>query len=117
MARYLKGTVIRLRCKKDYSGAHNHVIIGRVVEDNPSYIAVQGCSFHFAGILNRNGIRQGHNTIRVIPWSNVEIIHWLDDTTKEVDWTAEVKFDEKNVRFVLADEAKTVIAARNDGMG
>ena len=52
MTGYLKGKTIRLRCKKDYPGAHTHIIIGRVVEENESYIAVQGRSFHFARIVD-----------------------------------------------------------------
>ena len=117
MTNYLKGKTIRLRCKKDYPGAHTHIIIGRVVEENESYIAVQGRSFHFARIVDgmRSQVTVGQETVRVIPWGNVELIHWLGDDPK-VDWNAKVKFDEKEVRFILTDDAKTVIAGRNDGI-
>ena len=76
MSNYLKGKTIRLRCKKDYPGAHTHIIIGRVVEENESYIAVQGRSFHFARIVDgmRSQIAIGQETVRVIPWGNVELI-------------------------------------------
>ena len=116
MPSYLNGKTIRLRCKKDYLGAHNHVIIGRVVEENASYIAVIGRSFHFTSILDKTSkINTGREAIRVIPWGNVELIHWLGDDPK-VDWNAKVKVDEKEVRFILTDDAKTVIAGRNDGI-
>ena len=44
MSDYLKDKNIRLRCKKQYPGAHTHIIIGRVEEENARYIAVKGRS-------------------------------------------------------------------------
>ena len=113
MTNYLKGKTIRLRCKKDYPGAHTHILIGRVVEENESYIAVQGRSFHFARIVDgmRSQISVGQETVRVIPWGNVELIHWLTDRT---DWNAEIGFDAKG-SLILQDPARTMIAERRDG--
>ena len=114
---YLIDKVIRLRCKKPYPDAHNHVIIGRVVDENESYIAVLGRSFHFAGILDRvtSKINPGRsNAIRVIPWGNVELIHVLDGD--RINWSAEILFDNEKKHFFLDDEAHTVIAGRHDGI-
>ena len=113
MTNYLKGKTIRLRCKKDYPGAHTHILIGRVVEENESYIAVQGRSFHFARIVDgmRSQINVGQETVRVVPWGNVELIHWL---TERTDWNAEYGFDVKG-SLILQDTARTMIAERRDG--
>ena len=113
MTNYLKGKTIRLRCKKDYQGAHTHILIGRVVEENESYIAVQGRSFHFARIVDgmKNQINVGQETVRVVPWANVELIHWL---TERTDWNAEIGFDVKG-SLILQDTARTMIAERRDG--
>ena len=114
MTNYLKGKTIRLRCKKDYPGAHTHIIIGRVVEENESYIAVQGRSFHFARIVDgmKNQINVGQETVRVVPWGNVELIHWL---TERTDWNAEYGFDVKG-SLILQDTVRTMIAERRDGL-
>ena len=113
MTGYLKGKTIRLRCKKDYPGAHTHILIGRVVEENESYIAVQGRSFHFARIVDgrKSQINIGQETVRVVPWANVELIHWLTELT---DWNAELGFDAKG-SLILQDPARTMIAERRDG--
>ena len=110
---YLKGKKVRLRCKKDYPGAHTHIIIGVVVEENDRYVAVQGRSFHFARIVEGmlNQINTGALAIRVIPWGNVELIHWLSDKT---DWNADIAFDAKG-SLILQDPVRTMIAERRDG--
>ena len=114
MSEYLAGKVIRLRCKKEYPGAHTHIIIGRVEEENGRYLAVKGKTFHFSRIVDgmRNQVRTGIPMIRVIPWGNIEIIHWLGEKT---DWNADFEFD-ANGNLVLCDKAKTIIAERRDGM-
>ena len=100
--------------KKDYPGAHTHIIIGVVVEENDHYIAIQGRSFHFARIVDgmRSQVTVGQETVRVIPWGNVELIHWL---TERTDWNAEIGFDVKG-SLILQDTARTMIAERRDGL-
>ena len=114
MSDYLKGKNIRLRCKKHYPGAHTHVIIGKVEAENSKYIAIKGRTFHFARIVDgmRNQVHAGITMIRIIPWDNIEIIHWLGEKT---DWNADFDFD-RNGNLVLKDKAKTVIAEKRDGM-
>ncbi len=114
MSNYLKGKNIRLRCRKSYPGAHTHIIIGRVEEENSRYIAVRGRTFHFGRIVDgmRSQVNAGITMIRAIPWTNIEVIHWLGEKT---DWEADFGFD-KNGNLVLCDRAKTVIAEKRDGM-
>lgn len=114
MKDYLKGKNIRLRCKKNYPGAHTHIIIGKVEEETSRYIAIKGRTFHFSRIVDnmRNQIFAGISTIRIIPWESVEIIHWLGERT---DWNVDFEFAE-NGNLVLKDKAHTVIAEKRDGM-
>ncbi|MCI6288242.1 MAG: hypothetical protein MR727_05830 [Lentisphaeria bacterium] len=114
MSDYLKDKNIRLRCKKQYPGAHTHIIIGRVEEENARYIAVKGRTFHFGRIVDgmRSQVHAGKTMIRIIPWDNIEIIHWLSGKT---DWEADFRFDQSG-NLVLCDKAETIIAERRDGM-
>ncbi|MDD3702830.1 MAG: hypothetical protein PHR12_01230 [Victivallaceae bacterium] len=114
MDKYLVGKNIRLRCKKSYPDAHTHIIIGQVLEETAKYIAVKGRTFHFNRIIDqmRSQIHSGDNMIRIIPWENVEVIHWISERT---DWNVDIAFD-SNGNLVLNDKAKTVIAQKRDGM-
>lgn len=114
MSDYLKGKNIRLRCKKTYPGAHIHIIIGRVEEENQKYIAVKGRTFHFSRLVSgmRNQVHAGITMVRAIPWDNIEIIHWLGEKT---DWETDFGFD-KHGNLVLQDKPKTIIAEQRDGL-
>jgi hypothetical protein len=59
----------------------------------------------------KNQINVGQETVRVVPWANVELIHWL---TEHTDWNAEIGFDVKG-SLILQDTARTMIAERRDG--
>ncbi len=114
MKDYLKGKNIRLRCRKSYPGAHTHIMIGRVEEETSKYIVVKGRTFHFNRIVDRmrNQVHCGVTMVRVIPWENVEVIHWIGEKT---DWEVDFEFD-KLGNLVLKDKPKTVIAECRDGM-
>lgn len=114
MNEYLNGKNIRLRCKKAYPGAHTHILIGRVKAETARYLAVEGRTFHFSRIVDgmRSQVHAGINMIRIIPWENIEIIHWLGEKT---DWNADFRFDAIG-NLVLDDPAQTVIAEKRDGM-
>ena len=114
MKEYLKDKNIRLRCRKNYPEAHTHVVIGKVVSETAAYIAVKGRSFHFRRISDqmRNQIHTGESMVRIIPWNNVEIVHWISE---KADWEVDFTFD-KSGNLILNDKVKTVIAARQDSM-
>lgn len=114
MKEYLKGKNIRLRCKKEYPEAHTHIIIGNVVEETSKYVVVKGRTFHFRRIVDqiRSQVHCGDTMIRVIPWENIEVIHWISEKT---DWNADIAFD-KQGNLILDDKVKTVIAVRRDGL-
>ncbi len=115
MENYLKDKIVRLRCKKLYPEAHTHVIVGNVLEETDRYIVIKGRTFHFRRIVDqmRSQIYCGNTMIRIIPWDNVEVIHWISAKT---DWNADITFDSDG-NLVLDDKAKTIIAAKRDSYG
>jgi hypothetical protein len=110
MKNYLVEKNIRLRCKKNYKEAHNHVIIGRVIEETDNYLAVKGRAFHFKSIAekSRHLIHCSETLVRIIPWENVEVIHWI---SAKVNWDSDIAFDEKG-NLILDDKCHTIIAAQ-----
>ena len=114
MSGFLKDKFIRIRCRKAYHGAHNHVLIGRVVEETASYLAVYGKTFHFSRLFDglKNQVLTGAVTTRIVPWSNIEIAHLQSGS---VDFEADFGFDEQG-NLVLHDAANTVIAERRDNL-
>lgn len=114
MSEFLKGKYIRLRCRKSYPGAHTHIMIGRALEETDRYVVVKGRTFHFRRIIDgaRDQVQAGEVTIRIVPWENVEVIHWLEEP---VDCYAEFAFDDAG-NLILSDESETVIAERREGL-
>lgn len=112
MKKFLIEKNVRVRCKKTYAEAHTHVLIGKVIEETENYVAVKGRTFHFRRITSqmRSQIYSGETMIRVIPWDNIEIIHWISE---KADWEADIGFD-ANGNLILKDKAHTVISMRQD---
>ena len=112
MSDYLQGKIVRLRCKKAYPGAHTHIMIGKVEEENSRYIAIKGRTFHFQSIVQRkrSEVHAGITIVRVVPWGNIEVIHWLGEKT---NWDADFDFDSAG-NLILWDKNHTVIAERQE---
>lgn len=108
MGKYLVDKIIRIRCKKDYTDAHCHVLIGRVVEETSRYLVIKSKAFHFKRIIGcmKNQVDSGDISIRILPWNNIEIIHVLNE---KIDYSADCIFDSKG-NLVLKDKVKTIIA-------
>ena len=95
---------------KNYSTAHNHLAIGQVLEETPTYIRMNCRIFHFA---NRSGRLVGESEIgiRILPWLRIEVIAELPEST---EWKKTAAFDRKG-NFVLLDENQTLIARASQG--
>ncbi|OGV62403.1 MAG: hypothetical protein A2283_17910 [Lentisphaerae bacterium RIFOXYA12_FULL_48_11] len=106
----LNDKIVRVRMVKNYSTAHNHLAIGQVLEETPTYIRMNCRIFHFA---NRSGRLVGESEIgvRILPWLRIEVIAELPSAT---DWKKEAVFDRKN-NFVLLDDNQTLIARASQG--
>ena len=75
-------TVIwKIRTIKNYPEAHNHLLIGKVLNVTESYVRLHCRTFHFGRTVNGpNDIQIGVLMVRVVPWSRVEVINELPDT-------------------------------------
>jgi hypothetical protein len=68
----------KIRTIKNYPEAHNHILVGRVLEITESYVRLHCRTYHFGPVLNSpEDVLVGAVTIRVIPWSRIEIINEL----------------------------------------
>jgi hypothetical protein len=68
----------KIRAIKNYPEAHNHVLVGKVLEITDSYVRLHCRTYHFGPVLNSpEDVLVGAVTIRVIPWSRIEIINEL----------------------------------------
>jgi len=71
----------KIRTIKNYPDAHNHLLLGKVLEITDSYVRIHCRAYHFGSIINRpEDIQIGHLMVRVVPWSRIEIINELPPT-------------------------------------
>jgi len=74
-------TIWKVRTIKNYPEAHNHLLVGRVLELTDSYIRMHCRTYHYGRSVSRpEDIRIGAPMVRVVPWSRVEIINELPET-------------------------------------
>ena len=113
MKKFLEKKLVRVRCKKNYAEAHCHVIIGEVLDENEAYVVIKGKAFHFNKLdanTQRQHIMVGAVCVRIIPWHNIEVIHWIGP---RCDYNADVLFDGDH-NLVLDDKKHTVISFARD---
>jgi len=68
----------KVRAIKNYPEAHNHILVGRVLEVTESYVRLHCRSYHFGPVLNSpEDVLIGDVMVRVIPWSRIEVINEL----------------------------------------
>lgn len=79
MATELSETKIwKIRTIKNYPEAHNHILVGKVLEITDSYVRMHCRTYHFGPVLNGpEDVLIGAVTVRVVPWSRIEIINEL----------------------------------------
>ena len=109
---WMKGKVIRLRWKKHYAEAGNHVAVGKVHNENSSYVALECKTFHFHRITggSTRGVLEGSIGVRMIPWNSIEVMHELGADT---DFNVPLAVDAKG-NIVLDNKHKTMIARSQD---
>ena len=74
-------TIWKVRTIKNYPEAHNHLMVGRVLQITESYIRMHCRTYHYGRVVSRpEDIRIGGLMVRVVPWSRVEIINELPPT-------------------------------------
>ena len=66
----------KIRTIKNYPDAHNHILVGKVLEITDSYVRLRCRTYHFGRIINKTeDIQIGNLMVRVVPWSRIEIIN------------------------------------------
>jgi hypothetical protein len=68
----------KIRAIKNYPEAHNHILVGKVLEITDSYVRLHCRTFHFGPSLDSSDdVLIGDVMVRVIPWSRIEVINEL----------------------------------------
>ena len=109
---WMKDKIIRLRWKKGYQEARNHVAIGKVLHENSGYLVINCRTFHFQKIIggSTRGVLEGDICVRMIPWSAIEVMHELEPDTR---FDASLAVD-SNGNVVLHNKYMTMIARAQD---
>ena len=75
-----KSRIWKVRMIKNYPEATNHLLVGRVLEINDSYVRLHCRTYHFSGPVTKpEDIQIGNTMVRVVPWSRIEIINELPE--------------------------------------
>ena len=71
----------KVRMVKNYLEAHNHILVGRLLETTDSYVRLDCISLHFGkNINNLKDVKTGPREKRLLPWSRIELINELPDS-------------------------------------
>ncbi len=92
----------KIRTVKDYPEAKNHLLIGKVVEMNSSYVMIRCRTYHFGKNATIPNIHCGNVETRIIPWSRIELVNLIDEA-----------FDYKNAELIK-DEAGNICLKSGD---
>lgn len=93
----------KVRSRKCYSKASNHLFIGQVLETNDVWVRMKCRTFHFGRLTGSSkDIVVGDVAVRVIPWGNIEVINVLDENFDYENGKIQVL--EENMHFAYADK-------------
>jgi len=68
----------KIRSIKPYRDAHNHLVIGQVVQRDAVCVELMCRSFHYGRVVNsEKDITVGLIEKRILPWARIEIINEL----------------------------------------
>ncbi|MCK4821357.1 hypothetical protein KA005_36665 [bacterium] len=71
----------KIRTIKNYPEAHNHILVGKILEITDSYVRLHCRTYHCGRVINKpEDIQIGDLMVRVVPWSRSEIIKELPPT-------------------------------------
>lgn len=95
ISRGLRGQVLKIRWIKPYADAHNHILVGQVLEDSPAWLKLVGRTIHYKNSFTT--FKQGPVGIRYVPWHRIEVIHELPS---QCNWRDHLVIDD-NGNLVL----------------
>lgn len=68
----------QIRCVKAYPDAHNHILVGQVIERDAACVKMLCKGYHFGRVVNRlRDIREEPLGMRIVPWRQIEVVHEL----------------------------------------
>jgi hypothetical protein len=90
----------KVRVVKPYPEAHNHLLIGHVVERDATCLKMRCRSFHFGRVVGApRDVTVGPLARRIIPWARVEIINELP-----------ASFDYQNARLSKGNQGEVTLS-------
>lgn len=93
-----KRLIWKIRTVKGYPEAHNHQLVGEVLEQTPMWVRLRSRTFHFGHMVSTlNDIKAGPLMTRIIPWNRVEVIHELNEA-----------FDFADAKLVMGESGNDV---------
>lgn len=110
-------SIWKVRQKKPYPEAHNHIYLGKVVKETAVYAIMHCVTFHFDKTIDEHGTKKvitGMLRIRRVPWSQVEVIHDLNPQFNYID--AKMEIDKEGTVVFRDEEHKLdcIITKRTD---
>jgi hypothetical protein len=103
----------KIRTVKNYPEAHNHLLIGEVLEIEKSYVCLNCKTYHFGRSINgTKDVVVGEVNIRFLPWNRIEIINELPVSFDYVNAVLDV---EEKHKIILKDKQfKCAVASSYD---
>jgi hypothetical protein len=97
---------------KPYAEAHNHLILGEVLEDTPTWVRIRGRTFHWGrSVEHERQVRVGALAVRIVPWSRVEIVNELPASFEVA--SAKLASDGKGTIALKHDKFACVIVSKD----
>jgi hypothetical protein len=95
-----KRTIVKIRQKKEYPEAKNHVVIGETLEETNNYIRLRCRVIHYRtnGYVNTKVLDVGRIKTRWIPWHNIVVITELPS---DFNW--------ENAKFKINKDSKLIL--------
>ncbi len=103
----------KVRTVKDYTEAHNHVLVGQILDQTDAYIRLHCRSYHYGKAANSaRNVKEGVLMVRIIPWHRVEIINELPASFNYVN--AKIAMDKQDDVVLLDDTYSCALACRQE---
>jgi hypothetical protein len=100
-----KNKIWKIRTIKNYPEAHNHLLVGKVLDITDSYVRIHCRTYHFGRIINSpEDVQIGNLMNRVVPWSRIEIINEL---SPDFDYIRNTITADKEGEVIFQDEKHT----------
>ncbi|MFA5394148.1 MAG: hypothetical protein WC081_03935 [Candidatus Ratteibacteria bacterium] len=101
----------KVRIKKAYADATNHIVVGEVLEITPLYIRMKCKAYHFKKLVqaatSSNGIFVSDAKVRIFPW---HVISYITELPEGFNWKdATVKIAERGDIILNENETKISI--------